>query len=408
MRCVVHHLFQPCPRFLCIYLNELINSIANTVWSGNIQGLSSYTKYVWLKMIPYTFYTSVVRMMLFPTYEPGLYDSINDIDVKHVVVKVVRNAVHVRTMKNTNTHTHTKRETKLWSYSCTYWNIRYTFITLLSYTLTATDGPTNPPTVCACVSLLFGSNEHGFVHAQLHKQYTHQRWICTNLSTISLLVCIFPFRPVNPIFFCCCCCRPLYLRTTIDHCKYRNWQWKKNNFPICLHNGPNPIEKKRYVVVIHIKCEHFRWRCQKWAQFFLLSVFGYCLLHTRSHTHSHTCMLCVVVDVIIYVYILVFLLILALHQVFYRRQTFAIHAKSHDWEPRRRNYHFSVGLVGCFNFISKTIFGFDCTYKHVHIWLFIVLVTTICSKLYMYTHTHTQAHSVTIANIHTTHHITHF
>lgn len=88
---------------------------------------------------------------VFPTYKPGLYDSINDIDVKHVVVKVVRNAVHVRTMKNTNTHTHTKRETKLWSYSCTYWNIRYTFITLLSYTLTATDGPTNPPTVCACV-----------------------------------------------------------------------------------------------------------------------------------------------------------------------------------------------------------------------------------------------------------------
>lgn len=25
--------------------------------------------------------------------------------------------------------------------------------------------------------------------------------------------------------------------------------------------------------------------------------------------------------------------------------------------PRRRNYHFSVGLVGCFNFISKTIFS---------------------------------------------------
>lgn len=50
---------------------------------------------------------------VFPTYKPGLYDSINDIDVKHVVVKVARNAVHVRTMKNTNTHTHTKRETKL-------------------------------------------------------------------------------------------------------------------------------------------------------------------------------------------------------------------------------------------------------------------------------------------------------
>lgn len=69
--------------------------------------------------------------------------------------------------------------------------------------------------------------------------------------------------------------------------------------------------------------------------------------------------------------------------------TFTLYMRNHTiGGPRRRNYYFSVGLVGCFNFISKTIFGFDCTMyiQHVHIWLFIVLVTTICSKLYMYTY----------------------
>lgn len=190
---------------------------------GTIQGLSNYTKYVWLKMIPYIFYTFVVQMMFSPTYKPGQYDSINDIDVKHVVVKVVRNAVHVRTMKNTNTHarTHTKRKTKLWSYSCTYWNIRYTFITLLSYTLTATDRPTDRPThqpthcVCVCVPLIW--IEWTWIRARTTSQTVHT-------SALNLHKSIYHFSVGLHFSFSSCQSYFLLLPATLSSHHYRPLQ----------------------------------------------------------------------------------------------------------------------------------------------------------------------------------------
>lgn len=82
------------------------------------------------------------------------YTTIDDIDVKHVV-KVFGDAVHVCSMKKKEKKTNEKKNkiVKLFMSSvsvcvqCMYWNIRNTFITLLSYTYD------NPPTV----SLLFGS-----------------------------------------------------------------------------------------------------------------------------------------------------------------------------------------------------------------------------------------------------------
>lgn len=161
---------------------------------------------------------------------------------------------------------------------------------------------------------------------------------------------------------------------------------KKTTFQYACIMGQIQLRKKR--CCDSHKMWTFSLALPKMGTIFFCSLFSAIAYYTRTHTYTLAYMY-VTVYAIICVYILVFLLIWALHQVFYRWQTFAIHAESHDWEPRRRNYHFSVGLVGCFNFISKTIFGFDCTYKHVHIWLFIALVTTICSKLYMYTHKRT-------------------
>lgn len=105
--------------------------------------------------------------------------------------------------------------------------------------------PAHP--LCVCSSYLDRINMDSYARTTSQTTHTHQRWICTNLSTLFSVGLHFSYS-CHIIFFCAVAGHFIF-RTTIDHCKYRNWQWKKNNnFPICLHNGPNPIEKKKMLL----------------------------------------------------------------------------------------------------------------------------------------------------------------
>lgn len=166
-----------------------------------------------------------------------------------------------------------------------YWNIRYTFITLLSYTYGS------PPTHCVPLILIewtwiYARTRHIRSNIFTQKLSTYQRWISTNLFTISLLVCIFPFRVLvfsslghyiylsTPIF------TPL---STVANIQKLPMKKRATTFQYtCWHDGPSPIVKGKRCRDSHKNVHIFGGVAKNGHDF--SSPFGYCLLLLYIYT----------------------------------------------------------------------------------------------------------------------------